>query len=58
MLGSSRSKLDTEWKKLINPLDSFVKILQLGKYGSFYTHLEIIYNKYIFDEHGLKLEDV
>ena len=53
---------DQDWihngKKLINPLDSPVKTLQLGEDGAFHTHLGMIYNKYSFDQHGLKLEDV
>lgn len=53
---------DQDWihngKKLINPLDSPVKTLQLGEDGAFHTHLGMLYNKYTFDDHGLKLEDV
>ena len=53
---------DHDWihngKKLINPLDSPVKTLQLDEDGAFHTHLRMLYNKYTFDEHGLKLEDV
>ena len=60
--GNCKVLHDQDWihngKKLINPLDSPVKTLQLGEDGVFHTHLGIIYNKYTFDEHGLKLEDV
>ena len=53
---------DQDWihngKKLVNPLDSPVKTLQLGEDGAFHTHLGMLYNKYTFDQHGLKLEDV
>jgi hypothetical protein len=60
--GYYRDLHDQDWlhngKKLINPLDSLVKTLQLGEDGVFHTHLTMIYNKYIIDEHGLQLEDV
>lgn len=60
--GNCKGFHDLDWihngKKLMDPLDSPVKILQLGEDRAFYTHLEMIYNKYSFDEHGLKLEDV
>ena len=53
---------DQDWihngKELINPLDSPVKTLQLKEDGAFHTHLGMLYNKYTFDDHGLKLEDV
>jgi hypothetical protein len=45
-------------KKLINPLDSPVRILQLGGDMCCLEHIGLVYNKFNFDEHGLKLEDV
>ena len=54
--GYCRGLHDQDWRH--NPLDSPVKTLQLGEDKAFYTHLEIIYNKYTFDGHGLKLKDV
>ena len=48
----------TTGKKIINPLDLSVTTLQLGEDGAFHTHLGMIYNKYTFEQHGLKLEDV
>jgi len=60
--GDASGLHDQDWihngKKLINPLDSSVKTLQLGEDGAFHSHLGMIYNKYTFDEHGVKLEDV
>ncbi len=44
-------------KKPINPLDSHVKFSQLGVEICFLEHIGQIYNKYIFDQHGLKLGD-
>jgi len=53
---------DQDWiyngKKLVNPLDSPIKTLQLREDRAFCTHFCMLYNKYTFDEHGLKLEDV
>jgi hypothetical protein len=45
-------------KKLINPLDSFESTLQLGGDIAMLEHLDLVYNKYSVDEHGIKLEDV
>ena len=60
--GEATGLHDQDWisngKKLVNPLDSPVKTLQLGEDGAFHSHLGMIYNKYTLDEHGLKLEDV
>lgn len=44
-------------KNLINPLDSPVRVLQLGGDVTLLKHVEMIYNKFTHDEHGLKLED-
>jgi hypothetical protein len=40
-------------KKLINPLDNQMKSLQLGIKTCFLEHIGLVYNKYIFDQHGL-----
>ena len=45
-------------KKLINPLDSPVRVLQLGADICCLEHLGLVYNKFSVDEHGLKLEDI
>lgn len=45
-------------KKLINPLDSVVKTLQLGLDICCLGHVGQVYNKYTFDQHGLRQEDV
>jgi hypothetical protein len=45
-------------KKLINPLDSLVKTLQLGGDMAIHEHIGLIYQNFTFDEHGVKLEDV
>ena len=44
-------------KKLINPLDSPVRVLQLGCDIAILEHVGMVYNKFTQDEHGLKLED-
>ena len=44
-------------KKLINPIDSPVRTLQLGADVVTLTHLGLVYNKFSCDQHGLKLED-
>ena len=53
---------DQDWihngKKLVNPLDSSVRVLQLGTDVALLTHLGQVFNKFTIDEHGLKLEDV
>ena len=53
---------DQDWihngKKLVNPLDSPMKTLQLGEDRAFHTHLRMVYKKYSYNEHGLKLVDV
>ena len=45
-------------KKLVNPLDFLVCVLQLGGDICALEHLGLIYTKYTYDQHGLKLEDV
>jgi hypothetical protein len=45
-------------KKLVNPLDSPMKVLQLGGNILELEHLGLIYNRFSFNEHGLKSEDV
>jgi hypothetical protein len=45
-------------KKLINPLDSPVRILQLGGDMCCLEHIGLVYNRFTFDKHGLKLEDI
>ena len=44
-------------KKLINPMDSLVRTPQLGCDVVTLTYLGLIYNKFMCDQHGLKLED-
>jgi hypothetical protein len=45
-------------KKLINLLDSPVRVLQLGGDMCYLEHIGLIYNRFTFDEYGLKLKDV
>jgi hypothetical protein len=45
-------------KKLNNPLDSPVHVLQLEGDVCCLEHVGQMYNKFSFDEHGLRLEDV
>lgn len=45
-------------KKLVNPMDSLVTVLQLGGDVACLQHLGLVYNKFTFDEHGLKIEDI
>jgi hypothetical protein len=45
-------------KKLVNPLDSPVKVLQLGGDLLALEHVGLVYNRFTFDEHGLRAEDV
>jgi hypothetical protein len=45
-------------KKLINPLDSTVKTLQLGRDNCYLEHLRMVYNRFTYDQHGLKQEDI
>ena len=45
-------------KKLVNPLDSLVKVLQLGVDLLALEHVGLVYNKFTFDDHGLLAEDV
>jgi hypothetical protein len=45
-------------KKLINPFDSPVRVLQLGGDICCLEHLGMVYNKFSYDEHGLRLEDI
>lgn len=44
-------------KKLINPIDSPVRMPQLGANVVTLTHLGLVCNKFTCDQHGLKLED-
>ena len=44
-------------KRLINPMDSPVQTPQLGCHVVTLIHLGLIYNKFSYDQHGLKLED-
>jgi hypothetical protein len=39
-------------KKLINPLDSPIKTLQLGGDNCYLDHLGMVYNKFSYDQHG------
>jgi hypothetical protein len=45
-------------KKLINPLDSPVRVLQLGSDVCCLEHIGQVYQKFSFDDHGLKLKDI
>ena len=45
-------------KKLINPLDSAVKNLQLGADVCYLDHLGQVYQKFSIDQYGLRKEDV
>ncbi len=45
-------------KKLINPLDNLVRSLQLVVKTCFLEHIGLVYNKYTFDQHGLRLQDI
>jgi hypothetical protein len=45
-------------KKLINPLDSPVRVLQLGGDICCLEHLGMVYNKFSYDEHGLRPKDI
>jgi hypothetical protein len=45
-------------KKLVNPLDSPVKTMQLGEDVCCLEHIGHVYNKFTFNQHGLRLEDV
>jgi hypothetical protein len=45
-------------KKLINPLDSAVKCLQLGADVCHLDHIGQVYQKFGIDQHGLRKEDV
>jgi len=45
-------------KKLINPLDSVVKNLQLGTDVCYLDHLGQVYQKFGIDQHGLRKDDV
>lgn len=44
-------------KKPVNSLDSAMQVLQLGSEVCGLLHIGMLYNKYIFDQHGPKLED-
>ncbi len=41
-----------------NPLNSHVRLLQLGAYSFCLEHLGLVCNKFMLDEYGLKLEDI
>jgi hypothetical protein len=43
-------------KKLINPLDSPVRVLQLEGDVCYLEHVGAVYNQFSVDEHGLKNE--
>jgi hypothetical protein len=45
-------------KKLINPLDSPVRVLHLWSDVCCLEHIGQVYQKFSFDDHGLKLEDI
>ena len=45
-------------KKLINPLLSAARTLQLGGDLCLHSHIEQVFKEFIPEEHGLKLEDV
>jgi hypothetical protein len=45
-------------KKLINPLLSAARILQLGGDLCLHNHIELVFQQFESDEHGLKMEDV
>jgi len=45
-------------KKLINPLFSTSRTLQLGGDLCLQSHIEQVFNVFKAEEHGLKLEDV
>ena len=45
-------------KKLINPLDSAVKNLQLGADVCYLDHLGQVYQKFVLDQHGLRKDDI
>lgn len=42
----------------MNPLNSPVKTTQLGEDVCCLEHIGQVYNKFMFDQHGLRLEDV
>ena len=44
--------------KLINPLDSPIRVIQLGCDVCCLKHVSQVYQKFMFDQHGLKLEDI
>ena len=45
-------------KKLINPLLSAARTLQLGGGLCIHSHIEQVFHQFIAEEHGLKMEDV
>ena len=45
-------------KKLVNPIDKPVKLLQPRSNTVYFEYIGQVYNKYTFDKHGLKLEDI
>jgi hypothetical protein len=45
-------------KKLINPLDSPVRVLQLGLDVCALEHIGLVYHRFSYDDHGLALEDI
>ena len=60
--GDARGLHDQDYihnrKKLINPLDSPVRVMQLGGDLCILEHIGLVYQKFTADDHGLKLEDV
>ena len=57
-MGSLPSRLYYNGKKLVNPLDSLVRSLQLEPHMCFLEYIGLVYNKYTFDKHGLRQEDI
>ena len=45
-------------KKLVNPLDSPTRVMQLGSEVCLLKYIGLVYQKFTYDQHGLKLEDV
>jgi hypothetical protein len=58
MLGLHDQDFIHNGKKIINPLDSLVKTLQLGRDVCVLGHIGLVHNKFTFDQHGLRDEDV
>ena len=54
MLNSHDEDFIHDGKKLINPLDSLVRVLQLEGDVCYLEHVGVVYNQFSADEHGLK----